>query len=72
MLEGEGAAARITQEASAIVQSLKNIGDALQPSNSELRDNALKLRLTEQYLAALSEIFKEAKIVGLPERASGG
>ena len=47
ILDGEGAAEKITQEARSIVESLRNIGDALLNDRGVLKDNALKLRLTE-------------------------
>lgn len=71
ILDGEGAAEKITQEALSIVESLRNIGDALLNDRGVLNDNALKLRLTEQYLSTLGEVYKEAKIVGLPESTPG-
>ena len=67
VLQGEGAAENITQEARSIVESLQNIGDSILDAKGKLNENALKLRLTEQYLVALGDIYKEAKIVGLPE-----
>lgn len=38
--------------------------------NGQVNSNALKVRITEQYLDTLSKIYKEVKLVGLP--AGGG
>ena len=34
--------------------------------NGNINQNALKIRITENYLDTLSKIYKEVKIVGLP------
>jgi len=34
--------------------------------------NALKLRITTEYLRTLQDIYKNVKIVGLPENMEGG
>lgn len=37
-----------------------------------VNQNALKMRITDNYLDALTKIYKEVKIVGLPSSAKGG
>lgn len=38
----------------------------------EVQANALKLRITDQYLEALDKIYNEVKLVGLPQSGSEG
>lgn len=62
-------------EAKALVEAIKQIGGAMIDSKGQVNSNALKIRITEDYLHALSKIYKEVKIVGLPssvEKAAGG
>ena len=61
ILDGEGAAEKITQEARSIVESLRNIGDALLNDRGVLNDNALKLRLTEARVETDAETESEAR-----------
>ena len=39
--------------------------------NGNINQNALKIRITENYLDTLSKIYKEVKIVGLPSNSGG-
>ena len=38
--------------------------------SGQVNSNALKVRITEQYLETLSKIYKEVKLVGLPSGSS--
>ena len=49
-----------------MVEAIKQIGDAMIDENGRMNQNALKIRITEQYLDTLGRIYSEAKIVGLP------
>ena len=40
-------------------------------SNGNINTNALKIRITENYLDTVSKIYKEVKIVGLPSSSGG-
>ena len=40
--------------------------------NGNVNQNALKLRITDNYLETLSRIYSEVKIVGLPEPSANG
>lgn len=63
ILEGEGVAIKIMQEARAIVESLSNIANSIQQDDEMI---ALKLKLTEKYLEAMSDILGESSIIVLP------
>lgn len=67
ILEGQGKAQQITQEARSVVETISSIGESLKTSDENLSEEALKMRLSEQYVKTLHEIFKEANIVVLPE-----
>ena len=57
ILEGQGKAAMITQEARSVVESLKSIGESLQRPNNDISDEAVRLRMAEQYIRAMHEIY---------------
>lgn len=63
VLDGEGSATRILQEARAIVEALTNISKSIEKDEKMV---ALKLKLTERYLEAMSDIIEESKILVLP------
>ena len=52
------------------MEAIRNIGDAMIDENGNVNQNALKLRITDNYLETLSRIYSEVKIVGLPESNS--
>ena len=64
VLEGEGQANKILQEARAIVEALENISKSIEKDDKMV---ALKLKLTERYLEAMSDILNKSKILVLPE-----
>lgn len=66
ILEGQGQAEQIMQEARSISESI----DFLAKSMSKDSGDVLKLRLTEQYIAALGDILKHTNVTMLPESAS--
>lgn len=66
LLEGEGKAMSITQEAHAVVETLRSVGSSLKSEDGSLSEEALRMRLSEQYVRAMHEIFVEANIVVLP------
>lgn len=53
-----------------MVETLSSIGESLKISDGLISEEALKLRLSEQYIKALDQIFKEADIVVLPKDVS--
>ena len=67
ILEGQGKAELITQEARSVVETLKSIGESLKRDGKELSEEALRLRMAEYYVKAMHEIFSEANIVVLPK-----
>lgn len=73
ILDGEGAAETILQEARSLAEAITNLGNSIQPEGaSQATKNALKLRITTEYLKALEEIYGSVKIVSLPEDMKGG
>ena len=66
ILRGEGHAQEILQEARSIVESLDQLAHALQGEDGNIKEGALRMRLSQQYLTALAKVFEEATIVGLP------
>lgn len=64
ILEGEGEASKINQQARAIVESINNISISLSNQNDT---TALKLKLTQTYIDALGHILKKTKVIMLPE-----
>lgn len=66
ILEGEGQAAKIMQEARSLCEALENISAAIN-SGDALDSSALKLRLSEQYVEALSEILRKSNVVMIPK-----
>ena len=67
ILEGEGKAEIIKQEARSVAESLKTIGDSLQRPDNEISDQAIRLRMAEQYVRAMHEIFAQSQVVVLPK-----
>lgn len=67
IFEGEGKAQEITQEARSVVETLSSIGASLKTADGLLSEEALKLRLSEQYVKALHEIFVKSNVVVLPK-----
>ena len=67
ILQGEGEAERILQEARSLTEAIRNLGDSIQGTGGHIYQNAMKLRITEQYLSAMQDIYGSVKIVGLPE-----
>jgi len=64
--EGQGGAEKILMEAKALVQSIKQIGDGMIDEDGQVNQNALKIRITDNYLEALGKIYSEVKVLGLP------
>ena len=52
--EGQSGAEKILLEAKALVQAINQIGDALVGADGKVNESAMKLRLTDNYLEALS------------------
>ena len=65
ILEGQGEASRILQEARGICESLDRISGALETGGDRGQD-ALRLKLTEQYIQALNNILTNSKVLMLP------
>lgn len=69
ILAGEGIATKVMQEARAIVEALTNIAKSIEKDDKMI---ALKLKLTEKYLEAMSDILEESKVVVLPPSKDSG
>ena len=71
VLEGEGAATKIYQEARAVCESLDQICQSVGQDGDV---QALKLKLAERYLEAMNQILDESKVLILPKEggSSGG
>jgi len=67
ILKAEGDANKTMQEARAIIQALETIAESIKEDDEML---SLKLKLTEKYLEAMSQIMKQSKIVVLPSSGS--
>ena len=70
ILNGEGQAKKILLEADSLSESLGNIALAIKSGVN--KDEALNLRLTEQYLEALEKIFAKSSTLMVPEGGSQG
>ena len=70
VLEGEGQAQAILQEAKSLCESLDSIAFAVNQSKEGVAGQALKLRLTEQYLDALGSILGKSNVLMVPENPS--
>ena len=68
IMDGEGTATKIMQEARSIVEALENISKAI---DKDTKMVALKLKLTEKYLEAMSDILQNSKVVVLPSSKDG-
>ena len=75
ILEGQGEGSKILQEARGICESLDRISGAIESGSGRGHD-ALRLKLTEQYIQALNAILSNSKVLMLPpdngSDASGG
>ena len=72
IFEGEGGAEKTILEARAFVEAIRSIGDAMLDADGKPNQNALKIRITDAYLDALSKIYEQVKIVGIPSNKQGG
>lgn len=74
ILEGQGEAEKITNEARAIVDSLDSIAQSLTSGTegAPLREEAIRLRLTERYLAALKNVLGETQVIMMPANGASG
>lgn len=73
VLNGEGEASKILQEARSLCESLTSISKAIASTKSggAQDSEALNLRLSEQYLDALSEILSKSSILMTPSNQDG-
>ena len=53
-----------------MVETLRNIGQSIKRENGSLSEEALRLRLSEQYVKALHEVYHEGNIITLPVNES--
>jgi len=58
IFEGEGGAEKTILEARAFVEAIRSIGDAMLDADGKPNQNALKIRITDAYLDALSKIYE--------------
>ena len=70
ILNGEGQAAAILQESLSLCESLQSIADSIQ-RNEGRGGQALKLRLSEQYLETVADIYEKSNVLMTPEDGSG-
>jgi hypothetical protein len=54
------------------VESLDQLASALEEREGSMNESALRLRLSQQYVAALSKIYGEATIIGMPSGQGSG
>ena len=66
VFEGKGQAATIVQEAKSLCEALNSISFALQQSDVQSSQQALNLRLTEQYMDALEQILRKSTSLMIP------
>jgi hypothetical protein len=66
-LQGEGKAQSIMQDARSIVETLQSIGRVIKMLDGSISDEVIRMRLSEQYLKALTTVYDNANIVSLPE-----
>jgi len=71
ILEGEGHAAAILQEAHSMCESLNSIADAIR-RNEGAGGQALKLRLSEQYLETMQQILDKSTVLMTPPETDSG
>ena len=68
IMRGEGKAVQIQQEALAMAETLKSLGSSITMGpDGEFQQDAMNLRLAEQYVRVVNEIFARAEIVILPK-----
>lgn len=67
ILEGQGQAAKIIQEARGICESLERISQSIEAGHNGKGQDALRLKLTEQYIEALNEILAHSKVLMIPQ-----
>ena len=65
ILNGEGQAAAILQEAKSLCESLTSISDAIR-RNEGRGGKALQLRLSEQYLETVADIYAKSNVLMTP------
>lgn len=66
ILQGQGEASKILQEARGICESLDRIAQAIESGHGGKGQDALRLKLTEQYIQALNSILTHANVLMLP------
>lgn len=74
ILEGQGSASKILQEARGICESLERISSSIDARSGKGQD-ALRLKLTEQYIQALNEILARSNVLMIPpssQHSEGG
>lgn len=72
IMEGQGSAQKITMEAESVSAAIDSIASALTLGGIEEGESAaLKLRLSEQYLEVVSEIFSKTNVLMIPEQEGG-
>jgi len=66
VLDGQGNASKILQEAKGICESLERISHSIDSGPGGRGQDALRLKLTEQYLQTLQHILTTSKVLMLP------
>jgi len=72
ILEGEGQAAKILMESKSLCESLNSIAFSINHNKEQGGGQALKLRLSEQYIEAFNNILSKSNVLMVPEGASQG
>lgn len=68
-MTGEGKAASIQQEARAMSETLKLLGESIEIApDGSFKQDAMNLRIAEQYVRVMHEIYSTADIVILPTK----
>ncbi|CDW85053.1 stomatin 2 [Stylonychia lemnae] len=72
ILDGQGNASKILEEARGICQSLERIAKSIESGPGGRGQDALRLKLTEQYLEALNQILSTSRVLMLPNESGSG
>ena len=66
ILEGEGQAESILQEARSLCEALENISGSIVQKDGSTSEKALNLRLSEKYIDTLHQILRKSSVTLVP------
>ncbi len=72
ILDGQGNASKILQEARGICESLEHLARSIESGENGKGQDALKLKLTEQYIQTLNHILTHSNVLMMPADSSSG